>query len=148
MKSRCYLRSCPAYEYYGARGIAVCEEWKTSFETFRDWAISNGYADGLELDRRDTNGHYEPGNCRWATRTQQMRNTRKRKNAKTSQFKGVHWNKAANKWRVLLHVDRKSIHIGHFADETEAAMAYDNAAIEVFGDFAFTNFSTKGGVPS
>lgn len=65
------------YAYYGARGIAVCTEW-TEFGPFRDWALANGYADDLSIDRIDNDGNYEPSNCRWADQTTQVRNRRPR----------------------------------------------------------------------
>jgi hypothetical protein len=64
------------WNYYGARGIAVCQEW-TSFEKFRDWSMTHGYADDLSIDRYpDNNGNYEPDNCRWTTQSEQVRNRR------------------------------------------------------------------------
>lgn len=140
MKTRCLCETRPYYAYYGGRGITVCQEWRDSFEAFRDWSLANGYSDDLEIDRRDTNGNYDPGNCRWATRVQQMQNTRKRKDAETSRFKGVHWNKSLRKWRVYVSANGKSIHVGLFTDEIEAARAYDRAARERYGEFAHTNF--------
>jgi len=148
MKNRCNCETSQAYEYYGGRGIRVCPEWEASFEAFRDWANANGYAENLEIDRKDVNGNYEPDNCRWATRVQQMRNTRKRRDAKTSKFKGVHFNSKCAKWRACLHKDKKPIHLGMFTDEVAAAKAYDAAASTVYGEFASLNFPSQGGVPS
>lgn len=74
MRSRCEKEYRPFYKRYGGRGITVCEEWQT-FEGFRDWAVWNGYADNLSIDRINNDGNYEPNNCRWATSTQQTRNT-------------------------------------------------------------------------
>lgn len=51
MKKRCYNPACTYYEHYGGRGVTVCDEWKNSFEAFRDWALANGYQEGLELDK-------------------------------------------------------------------------------------------------
>ena len=65
------------YKHYGARGIVVCEEWFSDFEKFHNWAIDNGWSKGLEIDRIDVNGNYEPGNCRFTNRSGQMSNTRR-----------------------------------------------------------------------
>lgn len=76
MLTRCNPSHADKYIYYAGRGIRVCEEWK-DFSVFREWSLSNGYSQGLSIDRIDTNGDYEPNNCRWATPSQQSRNTRK-----------------------------------------------------------------------
>ena len=76
MKTRCSVVDATYYSYYGGRGITVCEEWQNSFETFRDWALGNGYRDDLSIDRIDVNGNYCPENCKWATAMQQGRNRR------------------------------------------------------------------------
>lgn len=78
MHQRCYNPKSISYEYYGARGIIICPEWKDDFSNFRKWALSNGYADNLSIDRIDVNGNYEPSNCRWATATEQRINQRPR----------------------------------------------------------------------
>lgn len=76
MKQRCLNPNAKHFGYYGGRGIGICTEW-TSFEPFQHWALSNGYACDLTLDREDGNGNYEPSNCRWITQAQQLANTRK-----------------------------------------------------------------------
>lgn len=74
MKARCYNPTNHNYSHYGDRGISVCDEWKNSFEPFYEWAISNGYQDGLSLDRIDNDGNYCPNNCRWVTTKVQNNN--------------------------------------------------------------------------
>lgn len=79
MKSRCNSKTSTSYRLYGARGIAVCDEWLT-FDNFYNWAINNGYDDYLSLDRINNDGNYEPSNCRWATDIEQSRNKRNNHN--------------------------------------------------------------------
>ena len=76
MISRCTCKTNSDYRKYGKRGISVCDEWKSSFISFRDWALSHGYSDSLSIDRINNGGNYEPTNCRWATEKQQARNKR------------------------------------------------------------------------
>lgn len=76
MKGRCYTPSTSHFELYGGRGVRVCEQWRGSFETFLA-DVGRKPTPKHSLDRIDTNGHYEPGNVRWATQKEQIANRRK-----------------------------------------------------------------------
>lgn len=76
MKGRCYNPKDKNYKDYGGRGIKVCDEWKNDFISFYQWAINNGYKEGLTIDRIDNNGNYETSNCKWATMKEQCRHRR------------------------------------------------------------------------
>ena len=72
MKDRCYNVNNDAYKNYGAKGVKMCDEWFADFRNFRKWAISNGYSNDLTIDRIDANGNYEPNNCRWITKSENV----------------------------------------------------------------------------
>lgn len=76
IKSRCTNPKKDMYYIYGQRGIKMCEEWEKDFTNFYKWSMSNGYKDGLTIDRIDNDGNYEPKNCRWVSYVQQNRNRR------------------------------------------------------------------------
>lgn len=75
MRNRCNNKKGKDYRNYTLKGITVCDEWK-DFNVFFNWAINNGYAPNLSLDRIDNDKGYSPQNCRWATQKEQMNNVR------------------------------------------------------------------------
>ena len=81
MKLRCSNKHNPMYKYYGGRGISVCERWRNSFKNFlADMGLKP--SPELSIDRIDNDGNYEPGNCRWTTAKEQIRNRRKPRSSK------------------------------------------------------------------
>jgi hypothetical protein len=77
MKTRCYCPSTIRFERWGGRGITVCDRWKNSFENFLA-DMGPKPSSRHSLDRYpNKDGNYEPGNCRWATNSQQIRNSSK-----------------------------------------------------------------------
>ena len=111
MLSRCLDVKNTVYKYYGGRGITVCNEWILDFKIFYDWAINNGYKEDLEIDRIDTNGHYEPQNCRWVTHSENLKNRRKFKRPK--QQKKITYNgitKSMEEWAKELDITPQAIY--------------------------------------
>lgn len=75
IKNRCLNPNHKSYKNYGGRGIKLCEQW-LDFSNFYEWALNNGYKEGLSIERENVNGDYEPSNCHWATAKEQANNTR------------------------------------------------------------------------
>ncbi len=100
--------------------------------------IAGSYADHVNGDGLDN----RRVNLREATPSQQGANQSARTG--TSQYKGVHWSRAARAWIAKITVNRKQRHLGCYADEAEAARAYDAAARAAWGDYARLNFPEGG----
>lgn len=76
MKQRCDNKNHPKFHVYGGRWITYVPEWSDA-KNFCNWALNNGYKEGLEIDRINVNGNYEPNNCRWVDRKTNAQNQRK-----------------------------------------------------------------------
>jgi hypothetical protein len=100
MRRRCHVKTCSMYPTYGARGIAVCDEWRGSYIRFKEWALGNGYESHLQIDRRDNERGYSPENCRWVTCKVNLDN---RRNSKKLVVRGEVLTpaQAADKFRVV-----------------------------------------------
>lgn len=118
MNQRCYNPNDSAYKNYGGRGIITCPEWKggENFINFQKWALSNGYEEGLTLERVNVNRNYQPDNCKWATRIEQANNKRNNAfleiNGVTKTF--AQWSKEYNLTRSLI---RDRIRLGWIGEE-------------------------------
>lgn len=87
MMRRCYDPKFLSYKNYGARGIYVCDEWKT-FDNYYQWFLGT-HTPGLTMDRIDNNGPYSPANVRWATRKTQAQNQRKTQLKRDTAIKNI-----------------------------------------------------------
>lgn len=74
IKTRCYNAKSTNYYKYGGRGICMCDEWFEKYQSFENWALANGYAENLTIDRINPNDDYKPSNCRWVTQKVQQNN--------------------------------------------------------------------------
>lgn len=122
MVHRCHNKDRRDYQYYGAKGITVCEEWRESYPAFQQWSESNGYEEGLTIERIHNNKGYLPSNCTWATRAEQCINRGVFKNSKSG-YTGVTHNPKNNNWMSNINVDKKRIYLGSFISIEEALEA-------------------------
>lgn len=120
MKQRCFspTKESDKINYFD-KGIVVCEDWM-DITNFNSWAINNGYDDTLTIDRIDSNGNYEPSNCRWVTVQVNNRN-RDFKKVK-NKYIGVNMRKSG-KFRSTVKVDSKEVYLGIFNTQEEALNA-------------------------
>ena len=129
LKARCNNPNDKDYMKYGGRGIKVCKDWQENPQSFIEWALANGYANNLSIDRIDVNKGYSPDNCRWADAVTQTRNRRVEKTNKLG-VKGVYYEKDRNKYRVTIGLDGKQIKIGRYDTLEEAKEARRKAELQ------------------
>ena len=122
MKKRCYNTNCANYKFYGLKGVNVCEEWLKSPQLFLDWALANGYKDNLTIDRIDSFKNYEPSNCRFISKSEQLYNLRNLTTNKSG-YKGISWSRKEKRWLAIISINNKSKRIGSFTVVKEACEA-------------------------
>ena len=113
---------------YGGRGITVCDEWldkNNGLMSFYNWAIESGYKEGLQIDRRDNDGNYEPSNCRWVTNRVNTLNTRVQKN-NSSGYLGISKRKCNGRWNSRIIIFGKTISLGSFTTKKQALESRNN----------------------
>ena len=131
MKSRCLSKNHSKYKNYGGRGITICEEW-LDFNNFYDWAILNGYKEGLSIDRINVNGNYEPHNCRWSDRKTQMNN---KTNNRYIEYGGQI--KTITEWASELGIKTETLRYRIFIANWDLKKAFEtlpNAKLLIVGD--------------
>ncbi len=126
MKARCNNPNRPRYRNYGGRGIKVCAEWSNSSEAFIEWALAHGYRDGLQIDRINVNGGYNPDNCRWVTAKENARN--RRDNVRLI-VDGI--SKTASEWAEIAGVSRFTVY--WWVKEKGGEYAAERLKGEVYG---------------
>lgn len=132
MIGRCYSPKNTKFHRYGGRGVRVCERWRDEKHGLANFIADMGpRPKGMSIDRHpNPDGDYEPGNCRWATVTQQNRNIGLKK-SNTHGFKGI--NKNSSGWTAEIRSNRGKHYLGFFKTKEEAAYAYDVASLALHG---------------
>ena len=135
MISRCYNKSCSEYPRYGGREILIDKDW-LNFQQFKIWSDLNGYDSKLVLDRRDNDGHYEPNNCRWVSKTISNRNRNKQLTIKSSSFSqkyiGIRriWWSNQYYWISTLQINGTQVRLGFHKTQIAAATARDQYILD------------------
>jgi hypothetical protein len=129
--------------WYAARNIST----PTGMKTVLMHIEILGEKEGYETDHWNHNGlDNRDENLRFSTKGQNHQNQAIKKEGSrySSRYKGVVYRGRSRKWQARITVNRTEISLGHFAEEIEAARAYDRAAIKYFGEFANTNLEYSG----
>ena len=140
MVERCYNPNNNRFNDWGGRGIKICNQWLNNPFMFYDWCESNGYANGLQLDRIDNDKNYTPNNCRFVEPKINNRNQRKRKD-NTTNFVGIKFHKIVNRYQSSITVDGKFISLKYFDKPIDAAIARDTYIIK--NNLHYQGFKTQ-----
>lgn len=132
---RCYNPECKTYQYYGGKGVTVCDRWNPDFGgSFINFLADMGSrpTKSHTIDRANVDGDYEPSNCTWATRTEQEVNKGLRaKN--TSGKTGVYFNKKCEKWEARISFEKRQLNLGVFSEFVDAVKARQDGELKYYG---------------
>lgn len=145
MLQRCENESHVGYPNYGGRGILVCEDWHdiTTYVKYVEEELGSCPGKDYSIDRIDNDKNYEPGNIRWASRSEQNGNQRLRRHVVPvgpSGYRGVRLHKKTGRYQARGHIRGKEVSLKYWDTPEEAARAYDLFVLEHLGDRAVTNF--------
>jgi hypothetical protein len=140
IKQRCSNENKHDYKWYGGSDIGICEEWKDDFKNFYNWCISNGWKEGLEIDRINNEEWYSPENCQWITQQKNKECGKRRfSNYNTTGYTGITKDKKHEKYISAISYNGIKYYLGYFSDINDAVETRINKEIELFGEQR-TNF--------
>jgi len=122
MKSRCNNKNAKSYKNYGAVGVKVCDKWNDNYLEFRKWAMSNGYEHDLEISRKKDIGNYEPLNCKFITKKENM----------TEAFKNKHYTCAR---RIKMSKNMSHLTESEYNDLMDKASSGEYRASELSNEY-------------
>ena len=140
-KYKWYAHKDRCGRYYALRGVWDIKIQNSITIPMHRQILGLNYKDGKESDHKDRNGlNNQRYNLRICTKAENLRNSIKKGHNCSSKYKGVDWREKKEKWRARIHCNRKTYFLGYYESEVKAARVYDKAAIELFGEYAKTNF--------
>lgn len=128
MKARCYNPKHTRYEYYGAIGVKVCDDWKHDYLAFKNWALVNGWKPGLSIERLDIARGYCPENCCFIPKKMQTYN-RRNPSCNTTGVRGV-TEYLPGRFRARIRFNGKRTSVGCFDTAEQAGRARDRFIID------------------
>lgn len=127
MKTRCYDENAKGYKWYGGSGVTVCDEWRNDYKSFYDWAILNGWAKGLQIDK-DINGNgklYSPENCCFVD---SKTNCNNRRNSRILEYNGV--SKTVSQWSECLGINQNTLRSRLFILKMPINLAFNKPVLQ------------------